>query len=77
MMRRLHVQNTYKMGHLASCSPKAQFHNQSYARRPTKVPHERPEGLCMLGYAQHKLKVEGRTGANSTDTAEVLLGLYL
>ena len=49
MMRRLHVRNTYKISHLASCSPKAQLHDQGHARRPQWMRHSPVRGCDMRG----------------------------
>ena len=43
----------------------------------SKLQNELIRKRCSETKGAHRVKVKGRTGANSTDTAEVLLGIYL
>ena len=43
----------------------------------SKFQNELIRKRCSETKGAHRVKVKGRTGANSTDTAEVLLGIYL
>ena len=43
----------------------------------SRFQNELKRKRCSETKGAHRVKVKGRTGANSTDTAEVLLGIYL